>query len=1662
MTISTTPGATAGGAAGQAGADFQNRVGAWLAVRILAEQSVHPPWGLPAAVTLDYLGAESEHPVDDLTVHTSAAGRVFVQAKHSLSLGSGSTAIAGTIDQFVRQYLRWQEAADTSPSGAAQPDLARHRLILAVGGAAPATIREGLAAMLSRVRGREPGGSLPSVMSAGERRAYDIVGDLVRGSWAAHHGGNPPDDDVHRLMDVMRVQPLEVSAERRDELDAKNVLRTAVLSDPVQDDAAWNTLVAVCAGYARTRTGGDRRALQGALLAAGIGIEAARSYRADVDRLRMYSRATLRDLEPHTRIRIGSMELRIERRSTGALLAEVERGSLLVVGEPGAGKSGALHDLVVRLQTDGRDAVILDAGAIEAQGPAGLRGYLGLDRDLADVLEGWPGLQPGVLVVDGLDAARGEQAAKALRNLIAGVLRRGGRWHVVASIRKFDLRYGQQLQELFGGRPGAVFRDADFPQVRHVNVPLLADDELELFAERSTELAQLLASADGVLLGLLRVPFNLRLAAELIALGLLPGGFSPIRTQLGLLERYWERRVVREGWEGGGREAVLRRVADAMVRTRRMRVERPLAVEVGEAQALGDLLSHQVLVEVRPSPTAAPARQILAFGHHVLFDYAVAALILGPREPSDLANWLADEPDLAVALRPSLTFHFQQTWEADTSRDHFWASVLGAVRVADVPEIGKLVGPAVAASSATRLEDLLPLADALHHPMPDAQDVAGRALRHLINAIIAAPNPSEALVGKGAGPWIAFSELLSQRPTPQIVAALRALLPHLYGHPDRCTGPQLDDLGRAARRLHTLAQSQEPRDGWLVTTTTKAVCRTFQSDPEASAALIRAALEPQHLANHGYEEMPKLAEEVGWLVGPAPGLVSDIYRAAIAYVETDGAATRMGGRILAFSSNRAQDYDMALYILWEAYPDFLARAPREAMGVVDTAVERYLEQTPSTRQAPRAISTFAFLGEQAALWYDRSEAWDGRPSSNYRDPNDSLDAITAQLARLAGEPDQADAMRGFLQAVVGEPRPASIWRRLLDAGAAYPGTLGRELRPLAWTMPILLGAATTAPAGAFLRGVFADLSAEERRRVEETILAIPMEVPTGRRQTGEQVRDRLLGHLPREALTTEEAKRFGAKLAEGAAGAAKASSSGRRHEDEIVRAPNGAWETAPEPEGLDHRVLALVRSRVEAVGAVVGVEQSAEVEAALVSLRDALSGAEATNVPTPRLREAWYRLAEACRIVAWTPGVACHDGLGVLVRTLLLAAVALPPAADEFGPDEYYDREHVLRPDGNPRAEAAPGLVWIASHPSCADRTLVDAIECLAEDPDPGVRLGVAAGANALAATAPDAMWRVLERFCRTEDRSGLLHFAVGCSLRRVARLAPARAATLAKTAFDRATAEGAEFVRRDCIGLFVDLYLQLDESVSRHALVALARESGSRPSEAGHIARELRLQGALATGVAGPTDPTQEAVRARAFSLLDRIVASAASAYAQLLRRVRENRTRPLTETEQRRFETLLEVGHSVGMEVYFASGAHAERHRSDSSEPSPLPSDVKRRFLDEAGPTLDALTGFGHPRIAHPLLQTLEAYVPLDPIGVFLRIARVVAVGREFGYQYEELAADLVVRLVERYLAEYREELRSNPECRVALVTTLDAFTEVGWPNALRLVYRLDQIYR
>ena len=436
-------------------------------------------------------------------------------------------------------------------------------------------------------------------------------------------------------MRLVHIQAVEVGQGERDEGLAKTILRANVLMSPGQASQAWSLLIDEGQRLIRTRAEANLSRLRDVLSSAGVPVDAPTSYRDDIRRLRDHSDRVASMLADHADIRLGSATVRIQRPYVPVLRDAADSGSVLVVGEPGAGKSGVLYSLFETMKDEGRDVVLLAAQHPPFSSVGGLRDELQLDHDAVDVLANWPGQQRAVLLVDALDAARTDESAQALRTLIREVQRCADRWSVIATIREYDARYSSELDAIFSGTPPdgptPPLGGPHFARIRHVVIGRLSDDELQQVGEIGTEnLAALISSAPEAVTELLRVPFNLWLAAELLNGGTEPETIRSAGSQLDLLDRYWQERVLRGHRPRGGlaREAVLRDVVRAMVSGRALHADRDLVATVEAGPHISDLLSAGVIVEWQPNQHHPAPSATLAFSHHVLFDYAVARLLL--------------------------------------------------------------------------------------------------------------------------------------------------------------------------------------------------------------------------------------------------------------------------------------------------------------------------------------------------------------------------------------------------------------------------------------------------------------------------------------------------------------------------------------------------------------------------------------------------------------------------------------------------------------------------------------------------------------------------------------------------------------------------------------------------------------------------------------------------------------------------------------------------------------------------------------------------------------------------------------------------------------------------------------------------------------------------
>lgn len=1341
------------------------------------------------------------------------------------------------------------------------------------------------------------------------------------------------------------------------------------------------------------------------------------SFVADIEALKDETKLASRSLSNFASLTVGDREIRIERAVFRAILEATTAGSLVTVGEPGSGKSGTLHNLVENLVDNGNDVLLIAADRLNADSPGSLRNDLRLQHDLIDVLMNWSGGSTGYLVIDALDSARSVLSLRTYMEVIRNLIKGESRWRVVVSIRKFDLRYNRELQDLFSGIPPFVeFSDPEFSRVRHVNVPLLSDEELAGVRQESPEIDQLLSTTDAM--GrLLRNPFNLKLVGLIVGHGVQIGELLPVTTRVELLSYYWQYRVLKDDHLGDAREELLRRTVGHMLLRRSLKTARSDIVDPAAPQHLQDLLSVGVLVEWQATVQATPDRRILAFSHHVLFDYAVSRLVLG--DSQQLLDWLIEEPELLLAIRPSISMYFETNWVADSRRQSFWELALMVTGSGRVRQVCKVVAPSVAAALARSPEDLGPILCILSEPESVRRVSAERLIQQTVwawGALLYGLNDT-----KWGGPWSTVAERLSLALRESTAPTLTFLL-NLFKKPEELAQDDLRAVGLSARRLLEYALAQYSTSDWWISQGIDLVCRTYASDTAASRVLLNLILDEQHWPIYGHFVLRVLASHVPRLATLDSEMATNLYVHAFEYEETNRDTTHFGGQIVPLASNRKQDYEAGRYALADCFRSFVQVDHSAALGCLSRVLQMYSRGRHRVYASP-ASTSFSLNDRTVELLPDGSQSWDDGGLYLNDEPVMMLNALTEYAKDVAARSSEDGKWRDFLYDVGSKSRSAAIWRRIFSVATDHKEE-SKELLSVAITQTFLTSWDIARQVATWLQVVFPLLSLEQRMHVEEAILAIPDDVAGQRGRAGaSQVRRLHLCSLPTDALVSEDAKTAQASL--------------------LADTPKQECEEGPFPvadvvtdqdlsEEVTNFALAEVRKLVKK-------SEKPNAEGIRRILPVVLEVWARFHVDEDRemdseLREILGVLARACSVISSSTDFTEVPEAIDLVRSISLHASRYPET----------------------RWASVGGLAGCCVQNGIANATVVSEIRALSSDQDKSVRMAVASNLFRLREHYAETMWELISERVRDELDPEVLIGLVS-SLSRYVSSDLARGIKAVKQILARVTSgEGSGLLREGYAALLVRSYLYVGDTESDGPLLVLVDHPHLYPREVGWIAHNLRFS--LTHGSVQQAASSDDLVRHRGWTLLLRMLKATVGEFNRLQGTL--NPGEKPSEEVGLSLSNLANILDSIGQQVYFASGTFYEgKQRWDGQ---PLSFGAKQRFLAESADVVSELAHLGRAPITHNLLETLESFIGIDPSAVLRLIGCVIIAGGRGGYQYETLAKNIFIQIIDRYLAEFRHILQEDLECQRIVLNMLDMFIEAGWVEAHNLIYRLDEIYR
>ena len=1342
------------------------------------------------------------------------------------------------------------------------------------------------------------------------------------------------------------------------------------------------------------------------------------------------------------------------------------QGNGVIVGSPGVGKTYLLKELLQRLKSRGTPHLLLPIDQLGDGTDESLRQELPELSDEGDPIEKLKSLpisrQKAVLLFDAFDAARDEQTRKRFLNLIRRAIHAlKDSWNVVVTVRTYDAMKSQELLDLFGTPDDTEYQSKDI-LCRHLTIPPLNKDETRQAFDQILRLESLYESGSEEFKCLLTNPFNLWLLEKILNASQDVPDFSRVHSEVQLLGLFWQRRIENASNELD-RRSVLEQVARLMVEERSLTVRAEDAYEhahlhtPAKQTAWNNLLSDEILARVSSTGIR------IAFSHNILFDYAISVLLIEDA-PQQLENFVLEDESRPLFLRPSLTYFFTRLWYS--APESFWTSfwhVFPSNQSVHLRLVARLIPTSVIANEAREIGQLRPLLNKLER----REVIANEAMMWLLQSIRALEIKRDPL-------WIDFFDRASAYLHSDFAWDLATLTSEIFERAQKTENTTVKNAcGRVGRRLlkwiwkerqtgendwyHRLAGS------WAV----PLVAKTFATNPRESRALLERVLKFTQEDDFPINLLTRLVEHIDKIWEQDPEFVVSTYVTVFTHQEISGEITNpMGGRILALTSTRRQDYSMCHYWLAQHFPNFLraklipaARAVIRSLNfyIIRTQILKYRRETVELQDM---VEPFEFGDKTAYLLPDLSHIWDEREILD--EPIKMADALFEFIAELAMSKESFSRLNPLLYVFRDEVWVAFFWKRLLNTAVQYPEVFAPRLIDLCIAKPILMGNDALFELGEFLYAAAPIFTPNQRLQIENAILGLTSEIGENRAFL-EDRRNQLLARIPPTLLRTPEAKTIRGDM--------------ERENSVPENRPLESfgpvsWSRYTEEEWLQDQ------------GVDTTISKNQELQRFFEPLEEFCSNwlnkaptEEATELILPLLQEAytviksdteadkevidrlWYKLT-ACTAILGRVANDPEDYLFVFCREVLLdAAKHELPTPDSERDAEFSSSAY----SPFPRHEAASGLLRLTARQSDSDSEILDAIELLANDHVPSVRMVTAMELLPVYVKTPDRFWEIVEARSTQETNYVVLEWLC-VTLTRIVGVGKDeedKTIHVMDKMLKHSLSQTEKLAPPDrLIELCMWLTISRENPWARKKIEDILLQD---PIQYAHslnravfwVMKEYVVPKNLET-------PDGREAAKRSIVWLGEVITVASSR----IKNLSVVSTEHGIEERKKELQDLYKVIDEVIMRLYFAVAHERNRPEEPAEE---IPHNLRHGFYDEVKPLMEQVIDFaldGHngvmfAKTAYYFMRLLSSFQSYNPTEVLHFAERVARSSERFGYNLDSLAVEDVVKFVETILADHRIEVREG-QALEDLLKLIEIFAKAGWSDALKLVWRLDEVFR
>ena len=1333
------------------------------------------------------------------------------------------------------------------------------------------------------------------------------------------------------------------------------------------------------------------------------------------------------------------------------------RGNGVIIGSPGVGKTYSLKKLRQNLKSDGIPHLLLPIDQLADEPDKNLPRELFHEDDLIAKLKSIPvSDQKAILLFDAFDAARDEQTRKRFLCLIRRAIQElEGQWNVVVTVRTYDAKKSQELLDLFGDLDNTDLIQYHSTGIlcRHFTILPLNEEEIRQAFDQVDSLKSLYNKGSKDFRQLLANPFNLWLLEKILKTLQKDLDLSHIHSEVQLLGEFWVRRVESENNEDQ-RLLVLRRIARRMVDKRLLTVERDKIYEdidldkSARQKAWDNLLSDEILAKV------SSTGQRIAFSHNILFDYAISVLLIED-EPQQLEDFVHEDPSRSLFLRPSFTYFFTRLWYDNDAPEKFWRAfwhILPSDQSLHLRLFARLIPTSVIANEARSIDQLKPLLERLRN----GGEFADEAMTHLLQSLRTLQIEHDTL-------WCNFFDQVSAHLHPKFAGDLATLTSEMLEQATKNEeATVIDACGRVGRRLLAwIWQERETNKNdwynrlggyWIL----PLVAKTYDTNVEESRALLEKVLDLTKEDNFPIDFLTRLTEHIDKIWDHAPEFVGLTYHSVFGHYETSDELRNKSGPILGFGSTRRQDYRMCQYRLMQHFPNFLRAEPLYATQAVIQSLNHFVIDLHTRRNLQEGVAfedlvkTFNFRGNFAYfVGHSGVNIWEEQEYAD--EPVEMADALFEFIAELAIREDSL--LNSLLDVFRDHVRAAFFWKRLLKTAAQFPEVFAPHLFELCIAKPIQMGNDVLYELCTFLEVAATEFTPEQRLQIEQSILGLPEEGGENR-EFLERRRNRLLAQIPRSSLITDEAKEIWKEMAhddgvpEDRPLINVRPISPEPYTDEKWLQERGIDTTTPANQKSLHFFGALDKFNSDWLN---DVPSEGATELILPTLEEGYTAiTENTGADKKVIDLLWYKLTHCAAILARVADNP-ESPLFTFCRQVLLhgAKHELPKPNPEL--DTQFDHPGY---SPFPRHEAARGLLRLTAHQS--DEKMLDAIEILADDPVPSVRMVTAMELFMVYINMPERFWRIMENWA-TYETNQVVQKCLYTTLARVVVENEEKTIHVMDKLLKRIPPPTE---RLEVVDPFIDLLMWL--RIDRENTWAWETIEDTLFKDPIRFANPLNraVFWVMENYVVPKNIETEKAKRA--IEWLSEVIDVVSDGIKELCTILKEHRNEEVNQQLHDVYGVIDQVIRHLNLEVVRGEGESEEAAEEISNK-------LRCRFYNEVKPLMERVIAFAldpdngimFAPTAHYFIQLLTSFLSCNPKEVLHFAAGVAKSSEPFGYSLDSLAVEDVVNLVEIVLADHRDEVRDG-QGLADLLNLLDIFAKTGWPDALRLVWRLDEVFR